>query len=29
MVERLAKWSQCYKTGESRYNQGKLEEDSM
>ena len=28
MVERLAEWSQCYKTGEGRYNQGKFEEDS-
>ena len=27
MVERLAQWSQCYKTGEGRYNQGKFEKD--
>ena len=29
MVERLAQWSQCYKTGEGRYNQGKFKEDRM
>ena len=28
MVERIAEWIQCYKTGEGRYNQGKFEEDS-
>ena len=28
MVERLAELSQCYKTGEGRYNQGKFGEDS-
>ena len=28
MVERLTEWSQCCKTGEGRYNQGKFEEDS-
>ena len=28
MVKRLADWSQCYKIGEGRYNQGKFEEDS-
>ena len=28
MVQILAEWSQCYKTGEGRYNQGKSEKDS-
>ena len=28
MVERLAEWSQCYKTGDGRFNQGKVEENS-
>ena len=29
MVERFAEAGQCYKTGESRYNQGKFDEDSQ
>ena len=28
MVERLAEWSQYYKTGKCRHDQGKFEEDS-
>ena len=29
MVKRLAESSQCYKTGEGWYNQGKFEVDSL